>query len=90
MNRLSRPHTKNKYFWNEPESKEAVECCTVWRSLGLPCSASCCWTWSESQWVLIFSPHSAVVVVVVVAAAAGVVVVFHDAAHAPQLEVADC
>ena len=43
----------------------------------------------------IFLPHSAVVVDTAVAAVAAVaavvvVVVIHGAAHAPQLEVADC
>ena len=88
MNRPSRPHTMNKYLWNEPESREAGECCTAGCSLGLPCLASCCWTWSESRWVLIFSPHSAAVAAV--AAVDAVVVGIHAAAHAPQLEVADC
>ena len=77
----------------EPASKEAVECCTAWCSSGLPCLASCCWTWSESQWVLIFSLHSVVVAVeadVVVVVVADVVVAVHAVARAPQLAVEDC
>ena len=43
-----------------------------------------------SQWVLISSLHSAAAVDIAVAVVVDVVVAVHAAAHAPQLEVADC